>query len=250
MSVVVVLQCRKSWLVEGSQRKLQIRPDLTGWVASVVSILCWRSAAAIGSSQPTSWYGSGSPSLLLLCREKGLQDTAGFSLLLIALCHMSFLHRCSGVEHFLLEIISRLPDMEMVINVRDYPQVPKWMKPVIPIFSFSKVGTPLKAEHFCDMHVLLPLGNVFLRMFPHRFSVRQNCLLFFALMFPFTSSFLGDGLVDLFNRTVFPLIASSAGSKNIPLPQWNDAQLDGLCASITVICYNSSVKIVAVAALI
>ncbi|XP_071612441.1 protein O-glucosyltransferase 1 isoform X1 [Heliangelus exortis] len=46
--------------------------------------------------------------------------------------------RCSGVEHFILGIISRLPDMEMVINVRDYPQVPKWMKPLIPVFSFSK----------------------------------------------------------------------------------------------------------------
>nr|XP_047927629.1 protein O-glucosyltransferase 1 [Anser cygnoides] len=46
--------------------------------------------------------------------------------------------RCSGVEHFLQGIINRLPDMEMVINVRDYPQVPKWMKPIIPVFSFSK----------------------------------------------------------------------------------------------------------------
>ncbi|XP_054021862.1 protein O-glucosyltransferase 1 [Dryobates pubescens] len=46
--------------------------------------------------------------------------------------------RCSGVEHFLLGIINLLPDMEMVINVRDYPQVPKWMKPIIPVFSFSK----------------------------------------------------------------------------------------------------------------
>ncbi|XP_029433698.1 protein O-glucosyltransferase 1 [Rhinatrema bivittatum] len=48
--------------------------------------------------------------------------------------------RCSGVEHFILEIIDRLPDMEMVINVRDYPQVPGWMKPVLPIFSFSKTS--------------------------------------------------------------------------------------------------------------
>jgi hypothetical protein len=31
--------------------------------------------------------------------------------------------------------------MEMVINVRDYPQVPKWMEPTIPVFSFSKVST-------------------------------------------------------------------------------------------------------------
>ncbi|KAM3933085.1 protein O-glucosyltransferase 1 isoform 1-T1 [Leptodactylus fuscus] len=48
--------------------------------------------------------------------------------------------RCSGVEHFLLELLPDLPDMEMVINVRDYPQVPQWMNPVIPIFSFSKTS--------------------------------------------------------------------------------------------------------------
>ncbi|NWV70233.1 PGLT1 glucosyltransferase, partial [Malurus elegans] len=48
--------------------------------------------------------------------------------------------RCSGIEHFILGIIHRLPDMEMVINVRDYPQVPKWMKPIIPVFSFSKTS--------------------------------------------------------------------------------------------------------------
>lgn len=47
--------------------------------------------------------------------------------------------RCSGVEHFILEVIDRLPDMEMVINVRDYPQVPNWVQPVLPVFSFSKV---------------------------------------------------------------------------------------------------------------
>ncbi|MBN3298284.1 PGLT1 glucosyltransferase, partial [Amia calva] len=46
--------------------------------------------------------------------------------------------RCSGVEHFILEVIDRLPDVEMVINVRDYPQVPRWIKPVQPVFSFSK----------------------------------------------------------------------------------------------------------------
>ncbi|ERE74768.1 protein O-glucosyltransferase 1 [Cricetulus griseus] len=34
--------------------------------------------------------------------------------------------------------------MEMVINVRDYPQVPKWMEPTIPVFSFSK---PTKCQY-------------------------------------------------------------------------------------------------------
>ncbi|CAI9580243.1 unnamed protein product, partial [Staurois parvus] len=48
--------------------------------------------------------------------------------------------RCSGVEHFLLDLLPDLPDMEMVINVRDYPQVPHWMTPVIPVFSFSKTS--------------------------------------------------------------------------------------------------------------
>ncbi|NP_001008114.1 protein O-glucosyltransferase 1 precursor [Xenopus tropicalis] len=48
--------------------------------------------------------------------------------------------RCSGVEHFLLELLPDLPDMDLVVNVRDYPQVPRWMDPVIPIFSFSKTS--------------------------------------------------------------------------------------------------------------
>ncbi|XP_028288558.1 protein O-glucosyltransferase 1 [Parambassis ranga] len=48
--------------------------------------------------------------------------------------------RCSGVEHFILEVIDRLPDMEMVINVRDYPQVPNWVQPILPVFSFSKTS--------------------------------------------------------------------------------------------------------------
>lgn len=47
--------------------------------------------------------------------------------------------RCSGVEHFMLEVIDRLPDLEVVVNVRDYPQVPSWVQPTLPVFSFSKV---------------------------------------------------------------------------------------------------------------
>ena len=34
-----------------------------------------------------------------------------------------FFCRCSGVEHFILKLIDRLPDMELVINVHDYPKV-------------------------------------------------------------------------------------------------------------------------------
>ncbi|KAM7439851.1 Protein O-glucosyltransferase 1 [Porites harrisoni] len=50
-----------------------------------------------------------------------------------------FPFRCKGVEHFILKMIDKLPDMEMKINVRDYPQNSKWSKP-LPVFSFSKTA--------------------------------------------------------------------------------------------------------------
>ncbi|XP_067684797.1 protein O-glucosyltransferase 1-like [Haliotis asinina] len=49
-----------------------------------------------------------------------------------------FPFRCSGVEHFILEIIKKLPDMELIVNTRDWPQSPAYSSPK-PIFSFSKV---------------------------------------------------------------------------------------------------------------
>lgn len=59
---------------------------------------------------------------------------------LILICHCcNSIFRCSGVEHFILQLIDSLPDMEMVVNVRDYPQVPKWVDSSLPVFSFSKV---------------------------------------------------------------------------------------------------------------
>jgi hypothetical protein len=47
--------------------------------------------------------------------------------------------RCSGVEHFILEIIDRLPDMDLLINTRDWPQSPAYSQ-LLPVFSFSKVN--------------------------------------------------------------------------------------------------------------
>jgi len=52
-------------------------------------------------------------------------------------CH-SGCCRCTGVEHFILELINVLPDMELLINVHDYPQASK-RGPLQPVFSFSKV---------------------------------------------------------------------------------------------------------------
>lgn len=46
--------------------------------------------------------------------------------------------RCNGNEHFILEVIKKLPDMEFVINTRDWPQISSRQQP-IPVFSFSKV---------------------------------------------------------------------------------------------------------------
>lgn len=48
-----------------------------------------------------------------------------------------FPSRCEGVEHFILNIINDLPDMDLIINVRDYPQVYQG-RDKLPIMSFSK----------------------------------------------------------------------------------------------------------------
>ncbi|KAJ8978170.1 hypothetical protein NQ317_009658 [Molorchus minor] len=46
--------------------------------------------------------------------------------------------RCSGIEHFLLELVKKLPDMEFIVNTRDWPQIPKQYGVFGPVFSFSK----------------------------------------------------------------------------------------------------------------
>lgn len=49
-----------------------------------------------------------------------------------------FPSRCAGVEYFILKILDKLPDMDFVINTRDYPQVNKLFGDLKPVFSFSK----------------------------------------------------------------------------------------------------------------
>ena len=67
--------------------------------------------------------------------------------------------RCSGVEHFILELIHGLPDLEMVVNVRDYPQVPKWVQPTLPVFSFSKVRLELYSHAHIQGYLLTGCSN-------------------------------------------------------------------------------------------
>ncbi|CAD6994429.1 unnamed protein product [Ceratitis capitata] len=52
--------------------------------------------------------------------------------------------RCSGIEHFLLKLVDELPDMDLVVNTRDWPQVPTGLGDRMgPIFSFSKTSSYL-----------------------------------------------------------------------------------------------------------
>ncbi|XP_026323939.1 O-glucosyltransferase rumi homolog [Hyposmocoma kahamanoa] len=52
-------------------------------------------------------------------------------------CH--FPSRCAGVEHYLNALAPNLPNMEFVINTRDWPQINrKWGHQRAPVFSFSK----------------------------------------------------------------------------------------------------------------
>ncbi|KAL7012626.1 hypothetical protein ACKWTF_014965 [Chironomus riparius] len=57
----------------------------------------------------------------------------------------NFPSRCSGVEYFIKNILNKvkLPDMELVINVRDYPQILPHYGRQGPVLSFSKTGSYL-----------------------------------------------------------------------------------------------------------
>ncbi|CAH1394121.1 unnamed protein product [Nezara viridula] len=46
--------------------------------------------------------------------------------------------RCNGVEYFLIQLKSELPDFECVINFYDWPQISKHHGSPVPVFSFSK----------------------------------------------------------------------------------------------------------------
>lgn len=50
-----------------------------------------------------------------------------------------FPSRCAGIEHFILKAIKNLPDIDFVVNTRDYPQSSIYFGEALPIFSFSKV---------------------------------------------------------------------------------------------------------------
>ncbi|KAL0850092.1 hypothetical protein ABMA28_011980 [Loxostege sticticalis] len=52
-------------------------------------------------------------------------------------CH--FPARCAGVEHYLSSLAPKLPNLEIALNTRDWPQVNHaWRHPKAPVFSFSK----------------------------------------------------------------------------------------------------------------
>nr|CAG4647963.1 EOG090X07KN [Moina brachiata] len=51
-----------------------------------------------------------------------------------------FPSRCSGIEHFIKAVIEHLPDMEFIVNTRDWPQASRHFGQPLPIFSFSKTN--------------------------------------------------------------------------------------------------------------
>lgn len=48
--------------------------------------------------------------------------------------------RCAGIEHFILGLLPKLPDMEFIVNTRDWPQIHKQYGVFGPVFSFSKTS--------------------------------------------------------------------------------------------------------------
>ncbi|PSN39670.1 O-glucosyltransferase rumi [Blattella germanica] len=46
--------------------------------------------------------------------------------------------RCAGVEHFITLLLPKLPDMELILNTRDWPQINRHFSSPKPVFSFSK----------------------------------------------------------------------------------------------------------------
>lgn len=48
--------------------------------------------------------------------------------------------RCQGIEHFILQLLPELANMDMVINTRDYPQVHSSWSRDGPVLSFSKTN--------------------------------------------------------------------------------------------------------------
>lgn len=51
-----------------------------------------------------------------------------------------FPSRCFGIEHFIHKVIEDLPNMDIAINVHDWPKSSKYTSP-LPVLSFSKVNT-------------------------------------------------------------------------------------------------------------
>lgn len=55
----------------------------------------------------------------------------------------SFPSRCSGIEHFIKPLLKDLPNMELIINCRDWPQLRKANHAQGPVLSFSKTESYL-----------------------------------------------------------------------------------------------------------
>jgi protein glucosyltransferase len=95
-----------------------------------------------------------------------------------------FPFRCAGIEHFIVEILDRLPDMELIINVQDYPKVPVWTKP-LPVMSFSK--TPREKDIMYPAWTFWEGGPAVWPIYPTglgRWDVQRDLLMKQAVKWP------------------------------------------------------------------
>ncbi|XP_069694570.1 O-glucosyltransferase rumi homolog isoform X2 [Periplaneta americana] len=86
--------------------------------------------------------------------------------------------RCAGVEHFIIALLPKLPDMEFILNTRDWPQISKHFGPPKPVFSFSKT-----ADYYDIMYPTWGFweGGPAIKLYPqglgrwdqHRFSLKK-----------------------------------------------------------------------------
>nr|CAG4646318.1 EOG090X07KN [Macrothrix elegans] len=51
-----------------------------------------------------------------------------------------FPSRCSGIQHFIKKVIDQLPDMEFIVNTRDWPQTPDYLDITYPAWTFWEGG--------------------------------------------------------------------------------------------------------------
>lgn len=74
-------------------------------------------------------------------------------------CH--FPARCTGIEYYLKSLAKKMPDMELAINTRDWPQLNRaWGQPKAPVLSFSKVFITMVTYFIIQVFIIFCLAKL------------------------------------------------------------------------------------------